>query len=178
MNILEKTIVFLLVLVLAVSCLPLGAIMAFATETEETLPPADASSVPNETEEIIEVPTEETELITESTEETQADETIPEVTEAEITDPLLYSVSPLAEGGSSGSETGDADSGGNAAGEGTNNMVAAGVTMQVVYYRYDQCYNRYNSHACVIDTVKNGKAIPWNSTGRDTGTTKTTVFDT
>ena len=57
-------------------------------------------------------------------------------------------------------------------------MVAAGVTMQVVYYRYDQCYNRYNSHGSVVGTLQNGKALPWNSTGKDNGTSETTVFDT
>ena len=82
-------------------------------------------------------------------------------------------------GGSSGSETGDGgDGGGNAAGSGSSNMIAVGVTMQIVYYRYDQCYNRYNSHGSVINTVQNGNAIPWNSTGKDKGETATTVFDT
>ncbi len=82
------------------------------------------------------------------------------------------------QGGSSGSEIGDGGGGGDDAGEGVCNMVAAGVTMQIVYYRYDQCYNRYNSHGSVIDTVKTGKAIPWNDTGKDKGETATTVFDT
>lgn len=81
-------------------------------------------------------------------------------------------------GGSSGSETGDGGGGGNAAGSGSSNMVAAGVTMQVVYYRYDQCYNRYNSHGSVVGTLQNGKALPWNSTGKDNGSSETTVFDT
>ena len=80
-------------------------------------------------------------------------------------------------GGSSGSETGSGTGGGNTAGSGANNMVAVGVTMQVVYYRYDQCFNRYNSHASVIATLKSGTALPWNSTGRDNGSTGTTVFD-
>lgn len=81
-------------------------------------------------------------------------------------------------GGSSGSETGDGGGGGNAAGSGSSNMVAAGVTMQIVYYRYDQCYNRYNSHGSVVGTLQNGKALPWNSTGKDNGSSETTVFDT
>lgn len=81
-------------------------------------------------------------------------------------------------GGSSGSETGDGGGGGNAAGSGSSNMVAAGVTMQVVYYRYDQCYNRYNSHGSVVGTLQNGKALAWNSTGKDNGSSETTVFDT
>ena len=82
-------------------------------------------------------------------------------------------------GGSSGSETGDGgDGGGNAAGSGSSNMIAAGVTMQIVYYRYDQCYNRYNSHGSVVDTLQTGKALPWNSTGKDNATSETTVFDT
>lgn len=81
-------------------------------------------------------------------------------------------------GGSSGSETGDGGGGGNVAGSGSSNMVAAGVTMQVVYYRYDQCYNRYNSHGSVVGTLQNGKALLWNSTGKDNGSSATTVFDT
>lgn len=81
-------------------------------------------------------------------------------------------------GGSSGSNTGDAGGGGNAAGSGSSNMVAAGVTMQVVYYRYDESYNRTNSHANVVNTLKTGNAIPWNSTGKDNGTRSTTIFDT
>lgn len=80
-------------------------------------------------------------------------------------------------GGSSGSEIGDGGGGGSVAGEGASNMVAAGVTMQVVYYRYDQCYNRYNSHGSVVNTLLNAKALPWNNTGKDNGTTTTTVFD-
>ena len=74
------------------------------------------------------------------------------------------------ESGSSGSEIGSGSDGkGNAAGKGSSYMIAAGVTMQVVYYRYDQCYNRYNSHGSVVDTVRNHNAIPWNDTGKDIG---------
>ena len=57
-------------------------------------------------------------------------------------------------------------------------MIAAGVTMQIVYYRNDECYTRYNSHGNVIETLQTGKAIPWNDTGKDQGSTATTVFDT
>lgn len=90
---------------------------------------------------------------------------------------LLAEMEPL--GGSSGSEIGDGgDGGGNSPGSGASNMIAAGVTMQIVYYRYDQCFNRYNSHGCVINTLQTGNAIPWNSTGRDQGAATTTVFDT
>ena len=183
MNAMKTSVVLLLILALAISWIPLGVITANAAETESTLDETEETvsefSEPS-TEQVPEdeivlqetEPTEETlttiEMITEET-------TVP--AEPEIRVPMLAS-NPEAKGGSSGSETGDGGSGGDAAGDGDSRMVAAGVTMQVVYYRYDQCYNRYNSHACVIDTVKNGKAIPWNSTGRDTGTTKTTVFDT
>ncbi len=90
---------------------------------------------------------------------------------------LLAEIEPL--GGSSGSEIGDGgNGGGNSPGSGASNMIAAGVTMQIVYYRYDQCFNRYNSHGCVINTLQTGKAIPWNSSGRDQGAAATTVFDT
>ena len=94
---------------------------------------------------------------------------------------MMFSASPASDddSGSSGSEVGEGgDGSGNAAGDGSSNMIAVGVTMQVVYYRYDDCYNRYNSHGSVINTVQTGKAIPWNDTGRDKGETMTTVFDT
>ena len=184
----KKPLAFLLALILLLACLPLGAVPAFAAEVDETQPPTDAD--PEATEE----PT-----VPETAEETASPETAPPVsTETSPTEndalvegemesveiPMLFStneVMPLADinGGSSGSEIGDGGGGGgNTAGDGSSNMVAAGVTMQIVYYRYDQCYNRYNSHGNVINTVKNGKAIPWNSTGKDKGETMTTVFDT
>ena len=179
MNTMKKLIALLLVLVLAVSCFPLSAIEVFATESETEVlltdePPdpstleesSDTTTKPLEPEETL--PTEEPEIPTEeATEPTEPDNRVP-----------MFSTSPDPRGGSSGSETGDAGSGGNEAGEGNSNMVAAGVTMQVVYYRYDQCYNRYNSHGSVINTLKTGNAIPWNSTGKDTGDNATTVFDT
>lgn len=188
MNAMKKPLAFLLALVLLLACLPLGAVPAFAAEVDETQPPTDAD--PEATEE----PT-----VPETAGETASPETAPPVsTETSPTEndalvegemesveiPMLFStneVMPLADinGGSSGSEIGDGGGGGgNTAGDGSSNMVAAGVTMQIVYYRYDQCYNRYNSHGNVINTVKNGKAIPWNSTGKDKGETTTTVFDT
>lgn len=187
MNTVKISVVLLLILALTLSCLPLGAITAFAADIgEEQILPSELSD-PNALETIdateatggsagndsISAPTE---TITPE-EEISTEATTPEIIPTETT-PLMFSVSPLAEGGSSGSETGDAGSGGNAAGSGSSRMVAAGVTMQVVYYRYDQCYNRYNSHAQVINTLKTGDAIPWNSTGKDTGETETTVFDT
>lgn len=94
---------------------------------------------------------------------------------------MMFSASPASDddSGSSGSEVGDGgDGSGNTAGDGSSNMIAVGVTMQVVYYRYDDCYNRYNSHGSVINTVQTGKAIPWNDTGKDKGETMATVFDT
>ena len=205
MNALKKTLALLLVLVMAVSCLPLGAVTAFAAEIDETQAPADETQPPTVSEE----PTEDTtEPVTELTEEPTTeestpaeepiDETVPETTPpeevpteeaTEPTDPTepatpdrgppMMAASPETKGGSSGSEVGGGgDGGGNAAGSGSSNMIAVGVTMQIVYYRYDDCYNRYNSHGSVISTVKNGKAIPWNSTGKDKGETMTTVFDT
>ena len=179
MNTMKKLIALLLVLVLAVSCFPLSAIEVFATENETEVlltdePPdpstleetSDTTTEPLEPEETL--PTEEPEIPTEeATEPTEPDNRVP-----------MMSATPDPRGGSSGSETGDGGSGGDAAGSGSSRMVAAGVTMQIVYYRYDQCYNRYNSHAQVIKTLKTGDAIPWNSTGKDTGATKTTVFDT
>ncbi len=165
----KKVVAFLMVFALAVSLFPLSAVTAFATENEDTLPP----SKPTDT-----TPTEES--------ETPPDET---VEDAEAIDnpegaseaPMIYSISPAStdDSGSSGSEIGSGgDGSGNAPGSGASYMISAGVTMQVVYYRYDQCYNRYNSHGSVIGTVQSSRAIPWNSTGKDQGVTETTVFDT
>ena len=202
MNAMKKVMALLLVFALAVSCLPLGAVTAFAAEMEDPQTPADdvnpdatvaTEPVTEPTTETTEAPTEETEAATEPA--TEGTEPIPEETVAEeepveeTTEPthptepdkgpLMKSAGIDPKGGSSGSETGDGgDGGGNAAGSGSSNMIAVGVTMQIVYYRYDQCYNRYNSHGSVINTVQNGNAIPWNSTGKDKGETATTVFDT
>ena len=176
----KKSLALLLVFVLALSCLPLGAVTAFAAENEETQPPTEVPDTiptevtetqPNETEE---APTEATTPETESVEETTPAEEEPSK------GPMMFAASPASDdSGSSGSEVGDGgDGSGNTAGDGSSNMIAVGVTMQVVYYRYDECYNRYNSHGSVIDTVQTGKAIPWNSTGKDNGETMTTVFDT
>ncbi len=200
MNAMKKVMALLLVFALAVSCLPLGAVTAFAAEMEDPQAPTD-DAVPDTTEAatepVTEPTTEATEAPTEATESTtepgaDGTEPIPEEEPAEATtapteatefpqDVMLFSASPASDddSGSSGSEVGDGgDGSGNAAGDGSSNMIAVGVTMQVVYYRYDECYNRYNSHGSVIDTVQTGKAIPWNSTGKDKGETMTTVFDT
>ena len=213
MNAMKRVMALLLILTLAISCLPLGALTAFAAEIEDSQIPEDGTTVPVGTEPVTEPETEpptETEAPEETTGPTEATESGPEsVTEppAETTEPipeetvaeeepaeettepttqtepdkgpLMKSPGIDPKGGSSGSEVGGGgDGGGNAAGSGSSNMIAVGVTMQIVYYRYDDCYNRYNSHGSVINTVKNGKAIPWNSTGKDNGQTMTTVFDT
>ena len=187
MNAVKLSVVLLLILALTLSCLPLGAITAFAAEIgEDQILPSEPSD-PNALAEIdateVAIGVSGNDSISAPTETTTPSEELPtEDNPSEIipteTNPLMFSVSPLADGGSSGSETGDAGSGGNEAGEGNSNMVAAGVTMQVVYYRYDQCYNRYNSHGSVINTLKTGNAVPWNSTGKDTGDIASTVFDT
>ena len=162
-----KTIALLLVLVLTVSCLPLGAVTAFAAETDETHSPPEE---PGDTTVV------DADQSTESVAETDPAENAPPV--------MMFSASPVdndddSEGGSSGSETGDGgDGSGNAAGDGSNYMIAVGVTMEVVYYRYDQCYNRFNSHGSVINTLQNYKAIPWNDSGKDVGASEATVFDT
>ena len=203
MNAMKKVMALLLVFALAVSCLPLGAVTAFAAEMEDPQVPTDDVLTSNVTEEatepVTEPPTETEEAQTDATEPaTEGTEPIPEETAGEdvpaeeTTEPTepteptvpdrgppMMAASPETKGGSSGSEVGGGgDGGGNAAGDGSSNMIAVGVTMQIVYYRYDDCYNRYNSHGSVINTVKNGKAIPWNSTGKDKGETTTTVFDT
>ena len=198
MNAMKKAMALLLVFVLMVSCVPFGAITAFAAENEETQPPTDGGEVtvpdtepPVETEEApteaTEVATEpvtepETEPVTEPATEPATEPVVEETEPTEVPDkgPMMFSVSPASDdSGSSGSEVGGGgDGSGNAAGDGSSNMIAVGVTMQIVYYRYDECYNRYNSHGNVIETVQTGKAIPWNSTGKDKGETMTTVFDT
>ena len=160
----KKSLALLLVFALALSCFPLGAVTAFAAENEDTQPSTEATDT---------LPTEAPETVPADTGEAPTEETLNE--NAGIM--LLSDADP--NGGSSGSETGDGgDGSGNAAGDGSSNMIAVGVTMQVVYYRYDECYNRYNSHGNVIETVQTGKAIPWNDTGKDKGETTTTVFDT
>ena len=180
MNVMKKSLALLLVFVLALSCLPLGAVTAFAAENEETQPPTEVPDT---------IPTEATEPLPTETEEAPTEATTPEAEPVEETTPaeeepsrgpMMFAASPASDdSGSSGSEVGDGgDGSGNTAGDGSSNMIAVGVTMQVVYYRYDECYNRYNSHGSVIDTVQSGKAIPWNSTGKDNGETMTTVFDT
>ena len=131
----KRSLALLLVFLLALSCIPLGTVTAFAAENEDSQPPSDT-------------------------------------TPAEIEE-------PNDDSGSSGSEVGDgSDGSGDSAISGSSNMIATGITMQIVYYRYDSCYNRYNSHGNVIETVQSGKAIPWNDTGKDRGETTTTVFDT
>ncbi len=197
MNAMKKVMALLLVFALAVSCLPLGAVTAFAAEIDDPQSSVEDATAPDATEETTapeteppteteEPPTEETEPTTAPTEEAEA-KTEPAETEpsteptGEPQAPMMFSASPASDddSGSSGSEVGDGgDGSGNTAGDGSSNMIAVGVTMQVVYYRYDDCYNRYNSHGSVINTVQTGKAIPWNDSGRDKGETMTTVFDT
>ena len=49
MNVMKKSLALLLVFALALSCLPLGAVTAFAAENEETQPPTEApETVPEE----------------------------------------------------------------------------------------------------------------------------------
>ena len=196
MNAMKKIMALLLVFALAVSCLPLGAVTAFATEIDDSQSSVEDVTTPDATEETTvpetEPPTEAEESPTEETEPTTAPTEAAEAeTEPSATDPatepteepqrtMMFSASPASDdSGSSGSEVGGGgDGSGNTAGDGSSNMIAVGVTMQVVYYRYDDCYNRYNSHGSVINTVQTGMAIPWNDTGKDKGDTMTTVFDT
>lgn len=196
MNAMKKVMALMLVFALAVSCLPLGAVTAFAAEIDDPQTSTEDATIPSETEEVTapetEPPTETEEPPAEETEPTSAPTEAAEAeTEPSATDPatepteepqrtMMFSASPASDdSGSSSSEVGGGgDGSGNTAGDGSSNMIAVGVTMQVVYYRYDDCYNRYNSHGSVINTVQTGKAIPWNDTGKDKGDTMTTVFDT
>ena len=177
----------LLVLVLTAACVPAGAVMAFAAEADEgvsatgpesieTTTPSEAELKDNQPEPsnpFADLANEFDSVVLELLGKMFPDGTLPmDFNLAE----LLGEIEPL--GGSSGSEIGDGGGGGNSAGEGSSNMVASGVTMQIVYYRYDQCYNRYNSHGSVVNTLQTGNAIPWNDTGKDQGATATTIFDT
>ena len=156
LNAMKKVMALLLVFALAVSCLPLGAVTAFAAEMEDPQVPTDDVLTPYATEEatepVTEPTTETTEAQTEETESatepvTEGTEPIPEETVAEeepveeTTEPtqpiepekgpLMKSAAPAdTKGGSSGSETGDGgDGSGNAAGDGSSNMIAVGVTI-------------------------------------------------
>lgn len=201
----KQIMALLLVFVLIAACLPLGTITAFAEEDEETSSSAVEAETETESGNAAEstktrnksVPPAEESAGQAPEEDSRMDsnpfldlsnEFDPEVLEylremfpdgefPEDFDLGAYFNSFSILGGSSGSETGDGGGGGNAAGSGSSNMVAAGVTMQVVYYRYDQCYNRYNSHGSVINTLKIGNALPWNATGKDNGASAATVFD-
>lgn len=186
----KKIMALLLVFVLIAACVPLGTITAFAAENEETIlsaVEAETETEPEDTAEPTETQNESAPPTDESVGGEPEEESLTEASNPfsdlsnEFDPEVLESASfnsITTYGGSSGSETGDGGGGGNAAGSGSSNMVAAGVTMQIVYYRYDQCYNRYNSHSSVINTLQTGKALPWNSTGKDNGSTATTVFDT
>ena len=124
----KKSLALLLVFALALSCFPLGAVTAFAAENEETQP----SSEPADT-----TPTEAAETEPAETEEAPTEEPIEPDKGV-----MMFSASPASDddSGSSGSEVGDGgDGSGNAAGDGSSNMIAVGVTMQIVYYRYDEC---------------------------------------
>lgn len=204
----KQLMALLLVFVLVAACVPLGTITAFAAENDNTdfsakdteidAEPED-STEPAETENESAAPPPDQSTGTEPEEASLPEAPTPFSNLANEFDPevleFLAEMFPDGEipmgfdlvdffnsyttyGGSSGSETGDGGGGGNAAGSGSSNMVAAGVTMQIVYYRYDQCYNRYNSHGSVVGTLQNGKALAWNATGKDNGSSETTVFDT
>ena len=202
----KKIMALLLVFALIAACLPLGTITAFAAENEETIlsaVEAETGTEPGNAAESTKTQNESAPPADESAGGEPREENLPEASnpfsdlsnefDPEVLEYLremfpngtfpedfdlgasFNSFSTL--GGSSGSETGDGGGGGNAAGSGSSNMVAAGVTMQIVYYRYDQCYNRYNSHGSVINTLQTGKALPWNATGKDNGASAATVFD-
>ena len=120
----KKSLALLLVFALALSCFPLGAVTAFAAENEEAQPPTE----PTET-----TPTEAAETEPAETEEAPTEEPIEPDKGV-----MMFSASPASDddSGGSGSEVGEGgDGSGNAAGDGSSNMIAVGVTMQVVYYR-------------------------------------------
>ena len=78
MNVMKKSLALLLVFVLALSCLPLGAVTAFAAENEETQPPTEAPET---------VPEEEAETRPDDTEEAPTEATTPETESVEEAPP-------------------------------------------------------------------------------------------
>ncbi len=82
-------------------------------------------------------------------------------------------------GGSSGSTIGAGGSigGGGTGGKGSNLGTAVGVTMQVVYYRYEDCWNRNNSYNCVIDTLLKGENAAHPAMDDDGTVLNNTVLD-
>ena len=158
----RQLMALLLVFVLVAACVPLGTITAFAADNDETdISAADTeidakpeeSTEPAETENESSAPPPDESAGTEPEEEPQPETPIPFLDLANEFDPevldFLWELFPDGEipmdfdlvdffnsyttyGGSSGSETGDGGGGGNAAGSGSSNMVAAGVTMQIV----------------------------------------------
>ena len=96
MNAIKTSIVFLLILALAISSLPLGAIPVFAVDTVESQDPAEAS-IPVDTEQSDEdeaAPTGQSEIASEITEETNpSKETITE----ELITPIEETIPPIEE---------------------------------------------------------------------------------
>lgn len=87
---------------------------------------------------------------------------------------------PVAvDGGSSGSTIGSGGGIGGVkpGGSGKNLGVGVGVTMQVVYYKYKDCYNRDNSYQCVVDTLLHGKDSPHPALDDDGTVLSNTVLD-
>lgn len=125
MNVMKKSLALLLVFVLALSCLPLGAVTAFAAENEETQPPTEVPDT---------IPTEATETQPNETEEAPTEAATPEAEPVEETTPaeeepsrgpMMFAASPASDdSGSSGSEVGDGgDGSGNTAGDGSSKVV-------------------------------------------------------
>lgn len=92
----------------------------------------------------------------------------------------VASAEPIAvDGGSSGSTIGSPGpiGGGGAPGRGNNLGTSVGVTMQVVYYKYKDCYNRNNSYQCIIDTLKDISNNPHPALDDDGTVLSHTVLD-
>lgn len=92
----------------------------------------------------------------------------------------VASAEPVSvDGGSSGSTIGSGGGIGGVSpgGSGKNLGVGVGVTMQVVYYKYKDCYNRNNSYQCVVDTLLYGKDSPHPALDDDGTVLSNTVLD-
>lgn len=85
----------------------------------------------------------------------------------------------MVEGGSSGSTIGPGAGigGGVPHGKGSNLGISVGVTMQVVYYKYKDCWNRNNSYECVRDTLLNISGNPHPALDDDGTVLSNTVLD-
>lgn len=150
MRIYKRIAALVFMLVLLLSCFP-AAVFASGeqgvTEPESTAAPTDAPPEPDET---------------------ASSATEPPATES----PLAANAPAPRIGGSIGGSTGDASIGGTKPGSGSLAYMAPGVTMQVIYFRYKDVYDKQTTYDKVVagadSPVKTYKAM--NSAGETVDT--------